>query len=186
MATRRNNQKWLWRGTGILIVVAIIVAVLIVVNRSMSPDTGSANDSQTQNQTVKPSENEEENKTELQSQTEAEEESEGEKVKQYEGENPNKSENLTGVISYAGVSGSNLIVRVNIDQYLAEGNCKLALIKDGTTIYNSAAEIMSSVSTSTCNGFTVSTAGLPKGKITVEITLESSGKYGKMVGELNI
>lgn len=182
MATRRNNWKWLWWGTGILIVALVTVSVVLVVKNntdSSRPDNEEQNNSKEEEI---PEKKEEQEKTEEQSTEEPEEE----KVKQYDGENPNKSENLTGVISYAGVSGGNLMIRVNIDQYLAGGNCKLNLIKNNATIYNSTVEIESSVSTSTCKGFNIPTAGLPSGTVTIEIALESDGKYGKIVGEATI
>lgn len=108
------------------------------------------------------------------------------KAVQYDGGNPNKSESLTGAISYAGVSGGNLIVRVNIDQFLASGKCELNILKDGTSAYNEITTIESSVSTSTCNGFSVPLSELASGKYAIEVNLESDGKYGKMVGEVTI
>ena len=50
------------------------------------------------------------------------------KVVQYDGENPNSAEELSGVITYAGFNDNGLMVRVNIDQYLGDGECKLDLL----------------------------------------------------------
>lgn len=181
MATRRNNRKWLWWGIGILVVVAIIAAVIIVVNRSMTSEKTS---SQGQNQVVIPAEKKEEKKEES---AKAEETtSQKEEVKQYDGENPNTAETLTGVISYAGVSGDNLLVRVNIDQYLSNGSCKLALTRDGNIIYSATGAIESSVSTSTCDGFNVPVSEIGNGNFKIEVALESDNKYGKIVGEVTI
>ena len=184
MATRRNNQKWLWWGTGILIVVAIAAIGVLIVKKNIDSSDGDGSDvsGQIQNQDKKDEKNVG-TKTEEESNKKIEKK---EEVKQYEGESPNASETLTGVISYAGVSGENLMVRVNIDQYLAGGNCKLTLIKDGAVIYNSVVGIESSVSTSTCEGFNVPVAEIGGGDFRIEVTLESDGKYGKMVGEVKI
>lgn len=180
MATRRNNRKWLWWGVGILVVATISVVVVLIINKT-NPMSDSG-----QNQTVVTSTEEEEKSNTKEKQEETLEVEKKEEIKQYEGENPNESESLTGVISYAGVSGNSLMVRVNIDQYLSGGNCKLALVKDGVTVYNSTAEIESSVSTSTCNGFDVSVTEIGTGDFAVEVILESDGKYGKMTGEVTI
>ena len=39
------------------------------------------------------------------------------KYDEYAGEDPNEREDLTGVVTYAGVNGNNLMIRVNIDQH---------------------------------------------------------------------
>ena len=183
MTTRRNNRKWLWWGTGILIVSAIAVAVAVVTNNGRTDELTSENSDNNQVAENSVEEKKKEEKSEEQS---VEEEAKKEDVKQYEGDSPNKSETLTGVISYAGVSGENLMVRVNIDQYLAGGSCKMNLIKDGATIYNNTVAIESSVSTSTCNGFNVPVSELSNGNFKIEVALESDGKYGKIVGEVSI
>ncbi|MBO7657030.1 hypothetical protein J6S55_00035, partial [Candidatus Saccharibacteria bacterium] len=109
-----------------------------------------------------------------------------EEVKQYDGDSPNMADSLTGVISYAGVSGGDLIIRVNIDQYLTTGNCGLTLKRDGNIIYSVTTNIEGSVSTSTCNGFKISSGELSSGKLEIEIALESGDKRGKILGEATI
>lgn len=183
MATRRNNRKWIWWGMGILIVCAVVVGVLLIINNNPGDEIFSDGDEQVQSQSSKEDGDKYEEKNEGSEEPAVEKK---EEVKQYDGEDPNEKETLTGVISYAGVSGDNLLIRVNIDQYLGGGNCSLALIKDGATVYNSTVGIESSVSTSTCNGFTIPVAKIGSGEYTIEINLESDGKCGKMVGEVNI
>lgn len=181
MATRRSNRKLVWWGAGILVATIILIVALVVKN-NLKNET--RRETQTQVETKKVEETEE--KTEKMETPAEEVANQKEDVKQYDGESPNTTETLTGVISYAGVSGSDLIIRVNIDQYLASGSCKLALLKDGTIIYNSTAEIESSVSTSTCDGFKISTAELKSGELTIEITLEADNKSGKITGVVTI
>lgn len=109
-----------------------------------------------------------------------------EKAPQYEGESPNKSETLTGMITYTGVMNDKLAIRVNIDQFLQTGKCKLTIKKDGNNIYNGVALIQESVTTSTCDGFDIPVPQLTNGDLQIEIVLESGDKSGKIVGEASI
>lgn len=181
MVTRRNNRKWLWWGMVILVLALIVVGVVVIIKNN-TKDSDAPRNGQSQSGT-RPTEEKEEKKSE---ESKEEPAAKKEEVKQYDGDDPNKAEDLTGVISYAGVSGSNLLVRVNIDQYVSTGNCKLTLTRDNTAIYNTVVAIESSVSTSTCDGFSIPVAELGSGKLTIEVVLESGGKYGKIVGETTI
>lgn len=109
-----------------------------------------------------------------------------EEIVQYEGENPNKADNLTGVVTYAGVNDGVLRVRVNIDQYLAEGSCSLALVRGGATIYTEEAGIIDSAATATCEGFDVPVSGFSSGMTQIVITISSGGKTGIINGEVNL
>lgn len=111
---------------------------------------------------------------------------EKEKVKQYEGEDPNTTEEITGVITYAGVSGEKLMIRVNIDQYLSGGSCALSLLKNGATVYTDTAGISGVVETATCEGFDVPTSALGTGEIEIIITVSAEGKGGTIKGEAKI
>ena len=109
-----------------------------------------------------------------------------EKVIQYEGDDPNTAAELSGVITYAVASGSNLMVRVNINQLLGSGTCKLSLSSGGTTIYSDTAPIVGSASTSTCEGFNVPLSALSSGKYQIIIDLTSGDKSGQITGETTI
>ncbi len=184
MATRKSNRKWLWWGVGILVVALAIGVVFVIKNNVFDKKT---QDEQSQTETKKEEKKSSEEKKETKEPSETEPAKQKEEVKQYDGDDPNKAEKLTGVISYAGVSGGYLIVRVNIDQYLGSGSCKLGLVKNGTSVYNKTVDIVSSVSTSTCDGFKVPVSEIPSsGNVLVEVALESDNKYGKMVGEVNV
>ena len=54
----------------------------------------------------------------------------------------NEYENLTGVITYAGVSGSEFLVRTSIDQYLTDGACELTILQGGEVVYMASAAIL--------------------------------------------
>ncbi len=109
-----------------------------------------------------------------------------EKVKQYDGANPNESEKLTGVITYAGVNGGILMVRVNIDQYLANGKCRLELSRDSKVLYGEEVDIVDSAATATCKGFNVATDGLGNGKTNISVIVTTDGKTGTISGEVNL
>lgn len=107
-------------------------------------------------------------------------------TQQYDGGNPNDNELITGVITFASASGDNLMIRVNIDQYLNGGNCNLVLNKGGTAAYGASARIIDVASTSTCEGFNVPLSELPSGKYEIVINLTSERKTGTIRGEVNI
>lgn len=111
---------------------------------------------------------------------------EKEKVVQYEGENPNKQEELTGVVTYAGVNNGVLMVRVNIDQYISGGRCNLVLRQNGVDVYGASAEIIASVATSTCDGFEVPVSNIGVGDFDIVINLNANGKTGVIRGGVNI
>ena len=111
---------------------------------------------------------------------------EKEKVVQYEGEDPNVSEELTGVVTYAGVSGDNLMIRVNIDQYLESGKCVLSLVRDGSEVYTDEAGIATAASTATCEGFNVPVSVLGAGDYYIVIRLSAGDKVGTIRGEVSV
>lgn len=114
------------------------------------------------------------------------EEPEAKKVVQFEGEDPNKAASLTGVVTYAGVNNNKITVRVNIDQFLNDGACRLRLKKDGVIIYREEVGIVDAAATSTCEGFDVDVTPEMSGKLGIEIELEANGKTGVINGEVEL
>lgn len=108
------------------------------------------------------------------------------KIEQYDGEDPNKADTVSGVVTYAGVNNGVLMVRVNIDQYLESGECELMLLREGGTIYSSISEIVSGPSTASCAGFDVPVSGLVGGAVEIKINLKSGERSGVIHGEANI
>lgn len=178
MTIHNNNRKWIWMGAGVLIIVIAVAVVVVSVNK-----VSETTNWQEQNRSAK-TEKEIENTNESTDQNV--DVPKKEDVKQYEGDSPNKSETLTGAISYIGVNGGDLNIRLNIDQYLTTGSCTLNLTQGESIIYSKIAAIEGSVSTSTCDGFKIPVSELPTGAMMVEIILESGNKYGKIVRELQI
>lgn len=111
---------------------------------------------------------------------------EKEKVVQYDGNDPNEAEELSGTVTYAGVRGNALMIRVNIDQYLENGECSLSLVRDGSSIYDDKAKISSGPSTSTCEGFDVPTSEVGDGDVQIVITIDSGEKKGTIRGEIEL
>ena len=109
------------------------------------------------------------------------------KVVQYDGDDPNTAEELSGVVTYAGVTDGKLMIRVNIDQYLESGTCDLTLTRGGDSIYSSIASIIGGPSTATCEGFDVPVAGLGGGQVDINISIKSAdGRQGSIRGEASI
>lgn len=165
----------------VLIVAAIVVAILVKNNFDKKTDNNSG---QTTN-VDKPEERKSEDKTEDNSGNDETQKQE-EKAPQYDGESPNKSETLTGLITYADVVNDELVIRVNIDQFLQSGNCSLTMSRNGVTHYTQTVGIQESVTTSTCDGYKIPVSELPKGDFSVEINLDSDGKSGKITGRVRI
>ena len=111
---------------------------------------------------------------------------EKEKVQQYEGEDPNDNEELSGVITYAEPVGEELMIRVSIDQYLGDGECNLLLYRDGGLVYSDITSISNGVATASCDGFDVPLDALNSGRIDIMVELSSSGKSGLIQGEVDI
>ena len=109
-----------------------------------------------------------------------------EEVKQFDGENPNEKDEITGVVTYAGMNGDNLMIRVNIDQYLADGNCVLKLLKNNETVYEEIVGVIDAVATATCKGFNVAKSDFMNGKISIKILVTSGEKTGTIEGEVNL
>lgn len=178
MVLRRNNRKYLFWGGGVLLLILIAVTVIVLVKKNNNADMGYNERDETEVII--------EDKTEEKNETVSDPLPKKEEVKQYDGDNPNVTDELTGVISYMSVSGDNLIVRVNIDQYLSNGNCRLSLSRGEDAIYEESVAIEASVSTSTCAGFSVPVSKLLDGKLVIKVVLESGEKRGIIIGETTI
>lgn len=181
---RRKNRKWL---------IGVVILVLLVaggVGVAVALNNANQDDGQDNSEEVTREEVEEKTDTEKRSEETEEEYSERmaeqKRVKQYEGEDPNKAEELSGAVTYAGVNNNVLMIAMNIDQFLSEGSCALSLAQNGNVIYSADAKIVAEVSTSTCDGFNIPLNGLGSGATEIIIKLSSGGKTGTIRGEVNI
>ena len=182
MARRRKRSKsWIsWLIILILLIAACVMVYLVW-------------DSYFNDDKEKPQVDETEKVEEKTEPVEGEFEPEAEKVEQkeeiiqYDGENPNQGSDITGVVTYAGVSGGKLMIRVNINQYLSGGSCALRLLfENDVVMYSDTASVVDSASTSTCEGFDVPTAGLSSGNYKIIINVDSGAKTGVINGEVNL
>ena len=105
---------------------------------------------------------------------------------QNDGDDPNTKDSLTGVITMAEASNGMVHIRVNIDQYLSSGTCKLDMHSDSGVTFNDNAVIIPTASTSTCEGFDIPVSNLTSGHWSININLETSDKTGVITGDINI
>lgn len=176
---RRNSKKWLWWGGGaFLVILLVIIGIIVWQNNNIERENNTELVSGTEEQQVVKSD-----EVEAINSVDSEEEK---KVVQYEGDDPNTLDELTGTITYAGVNDGKLMIRVNIDQYVTEGTCELTLNRGGATIFSSIADLIGGVSTSTCEGFDVLVSELGGGSVQINIKLSTEGREGVIRGEVTI
>ncbi len=178
---RKRNFSWSWWLLGVILVSAIIGAVVVArvnyFNKEEDTDGSTVTIVETSDVKVEEKSPEEVQKVES---------SKKQDVKQYDGESPNVTETLTGVITYAAVNWEKLMIRININQYLEEGVCALTLKQAGNIVYSSTAGIIGSVATATCEGFDIPTTELPSGEMQIMISLDANGKTGEINGEVKL
>lgn len=106
------------------------------------------------------------------------------KVNQYEGEDPNLLDKLTGRIAYKGINREpgyqTLTVSASIDQYLhADGTCTLSLKNASSAeVYTASLPAQPDVTTSACGPFEIPIADFSPGAYQIEITVSGDGKTG--------
>lgn len=176
----RKSRKWISRLFFLLLIVAACVLCYFVWDAYFRDKSPKGDDLKQQDSSVetKTDDKKEEDKTE--------QKDEKEKVPQYDGDDPNTAPGLTGAITYAGVSNGYLRIRVNIDQYLASGSCNVILTRGSTQVYSDYANIVSSASTSTCEGFDIPVASLGSGSTQIKVTFSSGDRSGAVTGETSI
>ena len=176
---RKRSKKWIsWLIILVLLIGAGVVCYMVwnsYFRDKTEPETSETSDN------TESEEQKNDSEAELTS-----EEPEKKKVEQYDGDDPNNAQDLSGVVTYAGVNNGVLMIRVNIDQYLDSGKCELTLTRGGATIYSSIASIIGSASTSTCEGFDVPAEGLGNGITEVRIEVSDGDKSGTIMSEVSL
>ena len=180
---RRKSKKWIHWLVFFVLLVAAGVVCYFVWNEYFNDIE---KDKVEENIVVEEVNTEGDSKEESEVINEEEEIIEKEKVIQYEGNDPNEAEELTGAVTYVGVSGNNLIIRVNIDQYLNGGYCELNLLRNGQVIYGDTVSVIGSAATATCEGFNVPVAEIGNGGVEIVIKISSEGRSGTIRGKTNI
>ena len=104
---------------------------------------------------------------------------------QNEGTNPNLSETITGIVSYASTTSDKAIIRINIDQFITAGTCNI-LMTNGDLSYSDIANVMADASTSTCAGFDIPLSKLSSGTWNITVNISSGDKTGIISGKIDI
>ncbi len=181
MRRKKSKNKLVIFLICLIVVAGISYCVFLLVNKNNKKPESEQPKNNTTNIVAEPEKEPEEGKKEDDGKV-----NDKEPVIQYEGENPNKSEELTGVMTYLGKTSTNIIARVNIDQYLSEGTCEIKFIKNGTVYYQQKANLIADVSTSTCEGFTIGLGLIEPGSYNVVIELNSGAKTGTIEGKIDL
>ena len=178
---KRKSKKWISR-LFFLILLVVAVALCYFVWDAYFKDKGPKQPEPVEHSSSR----EEQPKEEEKSEKEEVKSEEKPKVPQYDGDDPNTANDITGAITYIGVSNGYLRVRVNVDQYINGGGCNIILLRNGTQIYSDYANLNSSASTSTCEGFDIPVLEIGSGYTQIRITLSSGEKSGAITGEVTL
>lgn len=176
---QKKDKKWLYWLLMLVLFVAAAVIVYLVWNTYFKDK----DEEQNSGATVETIEIEEHEEPQRQEEVEIPNKP---KVVQYDGEDPNSAEELSGVITYAGFNDDRLMIRVNIDQYIDDGECRLDLMRGGVLIHEEVTGIVGNVSTASCDGFDVPVDIVGEGAVEIEIHLDSDGKTGIIKGEADV
>ena len=175
-----------------IVAIVVVGATIAVIHFSKEPDAPILEPTSTSVSTDKETKSTEETKEEnKETKTDAEASSsssvspDGKTPTQYDGDNPNLDNSLTGFLSTARFSNDKLIIRVVTDQYLSSGTCTLVL-SDGANRLEKTARLIPDASTSTCEGFDIANFELTSftRPINVEINLLSGDKSGTINGSV--
>ena len=178
---RRRNKKVLY-----FVIIMIVLVIVGVATFLVCKNIAQKNENEGGETEVAQEDNKKEEAKNLSDDKNEDDENIPEKqVPKYDGGDPNKAEELSGVITYAEVIGDKFMVGVNIDQFLASGSCNLSLIQNDKTVYNANAEIVADVATSYCDGFAVPVSEIGSGEYEVVVEISSGNKTGTIRGKGN-
>lgn len=107
-------------------------------------------------------------------------------IVQYEGENPNELDHLTGIITYAEIADNTLSSMVSIDQYLGSGTCTARLKSGEQIILTVEKDIEADASTSHCGPITMNLSGIGGGRYSLEVEISGGGKTGIVTSKVEI
>lgn len=167
---------------GFLLILAAVVGITIVVCKQINK---SNKDDSTH---LSSSESTENSQPQVTTPPDPEDDIE-DKTPQYEGQDPNDLEELTGVIIYKDidVETQTLHSAVTIDQYLQdEGQCVYSILQNDVILRTTSAVIAPDVTTSVCGPIALSIDGLPPGIYQITVNLSGEGKQGSIIDQLEI
>lgn len=167
------RRPWIWAFVGIIAVVLVIISIVLSKQNETALISTEPETSQTE------STDEQTDTTSVLSEPE-------DKAIQYEGEDPNKLPELTGVITMKDVSGGILTVMSSVDQYL-EGICVITLRNaNAEEVYKASSDLKPDITTSYCEPFAISINNLPSGRYQIELELSGDNKTGLISDEVNL
>jgi len=111
------------------------------------------------------------------------------KTPQYEGEDPNDLDELTGHIIYKDIDPetNTLHTSVMINQFLQSGGqCVYNIKRDDAILRTASGVAFADVTTSVCGPFSISLEGLSPGNYQLEVTITGDDKRGVILDELQI
>ncbi len=167
---------------GFLIVLITVVTVTILICMNLSTKNGSMHTAPDSNS------NQSTDQTPDQDSSEVPPDEPEDKAPQYEGENPNLSNELTGRINYNDLDPETQVIHamVTIDQFLQnDGQCIYNLKRDDAIIRTASAVAQPDIETSVCGPFNLSASGL-SGVYQVEIVLTGDNKRGVITSEIQL
>lgn len=178
----------------VIAIVSVIVLLLaggvFAYFTLISPDkskTDSPDDSKKNSQTTDEKNGSDTNQTNDKDTTKPKDEDENENKTpvQYEGDNPNSSNTLTGIINYKAVVDGNLTLRNTINQMLSSGTCTLTLTSNGRTVTRTA-NIIQNPSSSSCEGFSIPVTELGSGTWNINLAVNSGDRTGLFKDSISI
>lgn len=167
------------------IIIAGIVAFLnkdkltnVFTDKKSDNSTSQTGNSDANSNNDKKSDNESSNNTNNEPTREAEKSN----ISQYDGEDPNKSNVITGVINADANESGTLSVRVVIDQALSSGTCTIVVSHSSGATNTVSAPVEPGPSSSFC----IAEAGSAPGNWKITATVSADNKTGTITGEVNL
>lgn len=191
--TPKNKRRYSKRTTAIwflvilvLALIAVIVYLLLLQPRDVKQ---SKQNTEVQSEQIQPEKNSDPN--EPKPKTEEKEDLEAGKThqtpKQYEGTDTAPASTLTGFITFLGKNGSNLTVRITINQLLKEtGTCTLQFVSTSGQKVERTVPTVDNPSSATCQGFDIPLSEIPAGDYQINIDIKTAHQNGNIKGSITI
>lgn len=179
------RRAWFLAIAAIVVIAAIVCLILCLVRPGKQDSAKTPDDSTSQGTETPNSKPNQPDDTDIQNPTQSDEPySDPDQVTvQYEGENPNRSDELSGSITYTDYTNGILSVGTMINQYLDGGICELELIGNTGTVYTTSSDIFAAASTSACRNLSINVV---PDNYQIKITLISDDKQGIITGEVSL
>lgn len=185
--SKQKNTPWYQRAwvitlfviLGIACVVALIIFVVKPDQTDTQEDKTSSSIINDKNPTTDPP---------IESNKTTNDEDGPEKTIQYEAENPNRLNELSGFITSALQDGTNLYINAMIAQYLeTDTTCNLTLKGTNTnSTYTATVKALPDVTTSNCEEFVIPITNLAPDYYQITIDLSSAEKQGTITGGVQV